>query len=201
VKVDFVPQSVSLVGSYGGDDSIESAARTCTQTQSKGDPTGFVKGLMRRRHMSSDEFGFADFQMVIDRAIQQELTRHRHLSFNIESTRWVGYDKRGFTFIADPVDGWDVPDEAVELLKRHCEECAEVYMRLIELGAPRDYARKALPLATASTVRSAGNFRAWFEMLEKRIGKTVHPEFNALSTGLRDILSKVSPGMFEDMGK
>lgn len=89
MRTEFIGQSVELVGSYGGDDTIESAARTCTQTQTRRDKVGaFVAMLLKRGHMSPLEFGFADMLVECDRAIQQELTRHRHFSFNVESTRW-----------------------------------------------------------------------------------------------------------------
>jgi len=88
MKPEFIGQSVTYVGGYGGAESIESAAKTCTQAKGSKDPRAFVRGLLKRGHMSPIEFGFADFLLEVDRAIQQELTRHRHFSFNIESTRW-----------------------------------------------------------------------------------------------------------------
>jgi thymidylate synthase (FAD) len=175
-NIEFIGQSVEYVGGYGGDDTIESAARTCTQTVGRKSASDFVRGLARRGHMSPTEFGFADFLLEVDRAIQQELTRHRHFSFNIESTRWINYLKKPVRFVTKPAKGWDVPDEAVELLERWCELSVLVYEALLALHADRDYARKAWPLALASNVRMAGNSRAWFEMIAKRIVGAAHPE-------------------------
>lgn len=196
-NVQFVTQSVEYVGGYGGADTIESAARTCTDTDSN-NTDGFVRSLVSRGHMSPTEFGFADFRIVVDRGIQQELTRHRHLSFNIESTRWIDYGKHEFSYIVDPVDGWNVPEVAVERLKRLCYESARCYEDLLALGAPRDYARKALLLCTASKMRVAGNFRAWAEMIGKRIGKRVHPEFRSLATSFKEKLSEIVPPLLDE---
>lgn len=197
MKVEFIGQSVELVGSYGGDGTIESAARTCTQTKTRADKVGtFVGKLLERGHMSPVEFGFADMFVECDRAIQQELTRHRHFSFNIESTRWVDYRKRPMRFVTKPPKGMEVPDDAVEILEELCNTCAIVYEAMLEMGAPRDYARKALPLALASKMRMAGNLRSWFEMLPKRLAATAHPEVREVARMMADRLASVSMTIF-----
>ena len=196
MDVEFIGQSVEYVGGYGGAETIESAARTCTQTGCKGDPVAFVKGLLRRGHMSPVEFGFADFLIECDRAIQQELTRHRLFSFNIESTRWISYLKKPLRFVTKPPKDMAVPDEAVELLENLCKVSADTYEAMIALGAPRDYARKALPLATASKMRMAGNSRAWMEMITKRVTKAAHPEIREIANRMADELGKRFKGLF-----
>ena len=198
MKVEFIGQSVELVGSYGGDDTIESAARTCTQTQTKKDKvSAFVAMLLKRGHMSPLEFGFADMLVECDRAIQQELTRHRHFSFNIESTRLCDYRKKPLRFVTKPPKGQNVPEEAVELLEELCETCALVYETMVELGAPRDYARKALVLALASKMRMAGNLRAWLEMIPKRLSLGAHPEVREIAGMMLGKLATISSTLFK----
>lgn len=192
-KPEFIGQSIECVGSYGDSKNIESAARTCTQTESRGDSDAFVESLVNRGHMSPVEFGYADFLIECDRAIQQELTRHRLFSFNVESTRWVNYAKKPLRFVTKPPSGMTVPEEAVELLEELCEVCADVYYAIVTMGAPRDYARKALPLALASKMRMAGNTRAWLEMLPKRLSLRAHPE-------IREIAEHVASEMKERFG-
>lgn len=186
MDVEFISQSVEYVGGYGENETIESAARTCTQTNGGKNPLEFVGSLVRRGHMSPIEFGFADFLIECDRAIQQELTRHRLFSFNVESTRMINYLKKPLRFVTKPPSGMTVPEEAVELLEELCEVCADVYDAMIALGAPRDYARKAFTLALASKIRMAGNTRAWFEMLPKRLSKTAHAEIREIATEVLD---------------
>jgi thymidylate synthase (FAD) len=197
MQVEFIGQSVEYLGGYGGDETVESAARTCTQTKVGRAVAEFVAGLLMKGHLSPIEFGFADFLIECDRAIQQELTRHRHFSFNIESTRWINYLKMALRFVTKPPEGMEVPEEAVELLEELCKVCAMVYEAELGMGAPRDYARKALPLATASKMRMAGNLRAWYEMLPKRMGRTAHPEVRELAQRMSGILhDKVSRTIF-----
>lgn len=197
MSVEFIGQSVEYVGGYGGTDSIESAARTCTQTDSKGDSDGFVKRLLKRGHMSPVEFGFADFLIECDRGIQQELTRHRHFSFNVESTRLCDYRKKPIRFVTKPPEGMDVPQDAVDLLEEWCELSASVYESLLELGAPRDYARKTFPLALASRMRMAGNLRSWLEMIPKRLSPAAHAEVREVAHKVFGLLVDRFGGVFE----
>ena len=195
-NVRFIGQSVDYVGGYGSDGTIESAARTCTQTESN--PTkaeGFVRRLVQRGHMSPTEFGFADFLIECDRAIQQELTRHRHLSFNVESTRLVNYTKKPLRFVTKPPKDMEVPQAAIELLEDLCEVCATTYETLMVMGAPRDYARKALPLALASRMRVAGDARAWAEVIDKRSVKAAHPEIREVVARVREALGSRFAGL------
>lgn len=194
--IEFIGQSVEYVGGYGDDSTIESAAKTCTQADMSDDPEAFVGRLVERGHASPTEFGYADFLIECDRAIQQELTRHRLFSFNVESTRWVNYAKKPLRFVTKPPEGMDVSEEAVKTLENLCVVCAGVYMALLADGVPRDYARKALPLATASKMRMAGNSRAWAEMLAKRLGKTAHPEAREIARNVKAELKRRFSGLF-----
>lgn len=190
MKVSFIGQTVEPVGVYGDLSTIEGAARTCTQTEAGGDPGAFVGRLVERGHMSPFEFAFADFMVECDRAIQQELTRHRHLSFNIESSRWLDYRRKPLRFVTKPPEGMEVPEEAVRLLEELCAASAVVYDAMLDMGAPRDYARKALPLALASRVRVAGNLRAWAEAIPKRLATAAHPEIREVARKVADSLSQ-----------
>lgn len=190
MDVEFVGQSVRYVGGYGDAGNIESAARTCTQTEIGDDPERFTERLVSMGHMSPVEFGSADFYIECDRAIQQELTRHRLFSFNVESTRLCSYLKKPLRFVTKPPRGMTIPENAEEMLEELCEVCADVYEALIVMGAPRDYARKALPLATASRMRMYGNLRTWFEMIPKRLSRRAHPEVREIAVAVRDELVK-----------
>lgn len=197
---EFIGQSVVLVGSYGGDKTVEGAARTCTQTDI--DPSrsaGFVERLVKRGHLSPTEFGYADMLVECDRAIQQELTRHRHFSFNVESTRWVDYTKKPLRFVTKPPEGMDVPDEWVTVLEELCRDCASTYELMVRSGVPRDYARKCLPLATASRMRMGGNFRVWLEMLPKRLAPAAHPEVREVAEKALVFLKGISKALFGNL--
>lgn len=204
-KVEFVSQSSELVRcTEDPEDAIASAARVCTQSEPKGEglierlqaQVRLVASLIKNEHMSPIEFADADFLFEVDRAIQQELTRHRHFSYQIESTRWCDYRKKPMRFVTKPPKGLDVPDWYVRLTEEFCELSALIYSTGLDAGVPRDYARKNLLLALASNMRMKGNFRTWYEMLPKRLGKTAHPEVREVAGMVKDSLSEVCPAVF-----
>lgn len=197
MECEFIGQSVEYVGGYGGADTIESAARTCTQTDVGSDSVGFVRRLIGRGHMSPTEFGYADAMIECDRGIQQELTRHREFSYNVESTRWCDYTKKPLRFVTKPPEGMDVPDEWVRVLEELCRDCASTYELMVRSGVPRDYARKALPLATASKMRMGGNFRMWMEMLPKRLDRAAHAEVREIASRMLCMLKSRFAGVFD----
>ena len=196
MQVEFIGQSVDIDAAYVNEERIEAAARTCTQTDMGDDHKGFVARLLERGHMSPLEFGYAEMLIECDRAIQQELTRHRHFSFNVESTRWVDYTKKPLRFVTKPPEGMEVPEDMVEMLENLCKVCSTAYETMLEAGVPRDYARKCLPLATASKMRMAGNPRTWIEMLPKRLAKAAHPEIREVARKVRDELVNFSSTLF-----
>lgn len=206
-SVQFVSQEVSLVRcTKDPEDAIASAARVCTQSKPKGSnplerlhsQVTLVISLIRNGHMSPIEFADADFLLEVDRGIQQELTRHRHFSYQVESSRWCDYRKKPMRFVTKPPKDMDVPEWYVQLVEDFCELSALVYSVGLDAGVPRDYARKSLPLALASKMRMKGNFRMWFEMLPKRLGKTTHPEAREIANSIKDILSEECPSVFGD---
>ena len=197
MNIEFIGQSVRYVGGYGGADTIESAARTCTQTDGKGDSAEFVRRLIRRGHMSPVEFGFADFLLEVDRAIQQELTRHRHHDFNIESTRLCDYRKKPLRYVTKPPEGMDVPELCIESLEEYCALGARLYESWLNAGVTRDYLRKFFTLALASRMRMGGNLRAWLEMIPKRISKHAHAEVREVVGMVLGILKRRFTGVFD----
>lgn len=198
IKPEFIGQSVKYVGGYGGSKSIESAARTCTQTECGNDSDGFVRRLLRRCHLSPFEFAFMDVLVECDRAIHTEIVRHRHFSYNAESSRMCDYRKRPLRFVTKPPKSKPEPEEAVQLLEDFCELCALVYETLLDMGASRDYARKALVMALATRMRMAGNLRCWMEMLPKRLSKAAHAEAREVAEQMQEILENRFPFLAEE---
>lgn len=78
-----------------GLDIAELAARTCTATTEKMSDTwmdceAFLMRLVEQGHMSVFEHVNYTFSIKgVSRALLQELSRHRHISLSVESTRWA----------------------------------------------------------------------------------------------------------------
>ena len=197
MNVEFIGQSVQHVGGYGGAESVESAARASTQTKGIGKAVEFVKRLIEWGHFSPFEFGCADYLLEVDRAIQQEYTRHRHFGFLIESTRFVDYRKKLLRYVTKPPKGMDVPELCIERLEEYCVLGARLYESWANAGVSRDYLRKYLTLALASRMRMIGNFRAWLEMIPKRLNPAAHAEAREVAGMLLKSLAKHYVGIFD----
>ena len=205
MDVEFIGQSVEYIGGYGGTETIVSAARTCTQTMRSDDKPAkvseyFVRSLLNRGHMSPIEFGFADMRLEVDRAIQAQYLRHRHFSFNVESTRFCDYRKKPLRFVTKPPEGMDVPEMCVDCLEEYCALGARLYESWANAGVSRDYLRKFLVLALASRMRMAGNLRSWFEMLPKRLDKAAHAEAREVAGMILKTLKAKFKGVFDGIG-
>jgi len=71
---------------------IEIAGRNCWRSEGKitdDSYMAFIRGLIKRGHLSPVEFGTIMFEMTTSRDVMAELTRHRVASFAIESQRYV----------------------------------------------------------------------------------------------------------------
>lgn len=175
--------------------AVAAAARTCTQAKGT-DNQRLVRSLIKRGHMSPLEFAHATLEITTDRATANALTRHRHLSFCQESTRYVNYTTKAPLAFALPVEWQDNPPEYV---LRSLEAAANTYQRLVEAGCKPQQARAILPQATATTLHVAGNLRAWREMLQTRITHHNNTTMQHLSTLMLGQLTGVAPDFFQDI--
>lgn len=72
---------------------ISEAAHVCTQRE--GDPAkdkAFVKQLMKMRHWSPFEFVALSWDTITNRAVANEIVRHRLASYMQESQRYIRYN-------------------------------------------------------------------------------------------------------------
>lgn len=217
--VTFVEQSYEILGWYGEDpyDFDESAvghiatvARTCYQSKPKSSDSPYsdvridvhnesqerlVRALIRNGHHAMLEHSYLSVRFRTDRAIANEMVRHRHFSYAQLSTRYVNSTKHGFAFVLPP----DLPDGQRELVAAACASAADAYESLISSGATPEMARAVLPLCTATEIVVSGNFRSWRDMFRLRIARNAHPQIRSLMTGLLAELKECIPIIFDDI--
>lgn len=137
------------------------------------------------------------FKLITNRAVMCELTRHRTLSFCIESTRYCNYSKNKFggelTFIK-PCWLKDLPDH-IDVFSDYSFEgpnasflaaCADVeyrYIPMIENGWTPQQAATILPNALKTTIMMCGyedNLQHMFRLRAKECSGPVHPQMAEL---------------------
>lgn len=128
----------------------------------------------------SDRHSIITAKFVCDRAIQNELVRHRVLSFSVTSTRYVNY-KDGLTFI----EPWWWPQEQetsdTALVRMACQAAEDAYCSMINSGCSPQKARCVLPNMLKTEVVATGTVEQWKTMvLPLRLSKAAHPDIRRL---------------------
>lgn len=169
---------------------IERMARICYRSEDKikeGSGERLIKSLISSGHHAMLEFGRVSVIIRTDRAIANELVRHRLCSFAQESTRWVEYS--GIECIEgsapDSEDGWDA-----------INKCEDEYSLHINAGYAPQEARGLLPLALATTIGVSANFREWDAIFQLRTHKAAHPQMRKLMIGIQNELARRLPLFF-----
>ena len=136
--------------------------------------------------------GYMTVRFTCDRAIANELVRHRVFSFSQESTRYVNYKTRGLEVIRPIPFEWakqsEDPSELSDGLADPrfqewffgCEQAESSYKRLIWEDCPPQEARLVLPLSTKTELIMTGTYSQWSEMLKLRLNRAAHPQMRYL---------------------
>lgn len=173
-------------------EKIEIAGRVCYQSEPKGDPEKFIGMIIKRGHESVLEHGSLTFKVRTNRAIANEIVRHRLASYSQESTRYVKYDDIEF-IPGDRLGGSYAEDMMMRI--------EEAYIFLIGQEFKAEEARDILPNATATTLVMTMNFRELRHFLKLRLDKAAHPQIRELAGMILDILKEKYPVFVEDIEK
>lgn len=198
----FIPQSFSINNAPNPDTvakDIEHIGRVCYKSEKRITPDSadrFVQNLIKRGHESVLEHHSITVNITTDRAIANELVRHRVAAYTQESTRYCNYTGEGITFIKplnmkDPV--------SLSIYTSVAKMAEERYNALIELGETPEAARDALPLMTATNIIATCNLREWRHILRLRTDKAAHPKMRELMQGILKQFKILYPVIFEDI--
>ena len=131
-------------------------------------------------------------RFTCDRAIANELVRHRVFSFSQESTRYVNYEKTGLAFVRPLPFEWaelsidqlelsdSMADNPFQAWFLGCEQAEANYQHLIREGSSPQEARLVLPLSTKTELIMTGTYSQWSGMLKLRLDRASHPQMRYL---------------------
>jgi len=148
-----------------------------------------------------------------------QITRHRHVSFDVQSMRYVAFDD------VDPADVEDgemvvtppsasdpnwvgrnqkagqVDDETVErreeIFQRSVRQSVEDYQELLDLGMPPEDARFVLPIGTEVNMVMSMNARMLMHVADMRGEADAQWEIRGLTEDILDIAEEWCPITFE----
>lgn len=168
-------------------EKIEIAGRVCYQSEPKGDPEKFIRMIIKRGHESVLEHGSLTFKVRTNRAIANEIVRHRLASYSQESTRYVKYDDIEFIPCNNQVQ------------KDFYQDVEWLYKKLIDRKLKPEEARDILPNATATSLVMTMNFRELRHFLRLRLDKAAHPQIRELAGMILEVLKEKYPVFVEDI--
>lgn len=152
--------------------------------------------IIKRGHESVLEHGSLTFKVRTNRAIANEIVRHRLASYSQESTRYVKYDDIEFIPMIDP-RGLKV--DYIYDLEDLYTDFELLYKELIKENFKPESARDILPNSTATTLVMTMNFRELRHFLKLRLDKAAHPQIRELAGMILEILKEKYPVFVEDI--
>lgn len=188
--------------------NLQRAAKTCYKSYNDKDTTESAKKIVKRLidsgHDAMLEFETITMNYITNIATTKDLTRHRHASFAVESTRYCCYDKDKFgaeiKFI-QPIE--IMPDTIMyQIWINNCEQAEKNYFAMRSFGATPDQASLLLPQCVASEITMSANLREWRHILNLRaLGTTGKPRpcvRQIMIPTLKLFASKI-PVVFDDL--
>ena len=184
--------------------NLERACRTCYRSEDKITEESYktlLKNCINRGHESILEHEKITIRMICDIGVYKDLTRHRHASFSIESTRYCNYGKDKFENQIKFIKPVNIEEgtEIYEEWKKSLEEIEKHYIKMVELGATPDQMRMILPHSTAALVTMTANIREWKHILSLRCTKHAHPAVEQVMIPLLLHFKKNMPEIFENI--
>lgn len=156
--------------------------------------------LGEQGHWSISEHATATLYFTgVSRAFLAELTRHRHLSFSVESQRFINANDANIV-IPPAVRELDKEDQDWFLLL--AEESIEDYKAIqpdlnhLPKKQRNEAARALLPNAVETRMVVTGNLRAWHEVIQRRTQPDADAEMQEVMRLAAKQLHAVSPIIF-----
>jgi thymidylate synthase (FAD) len=176
--------------------------------------------LLDHGHFGPFEHPQATFAVEgMSRSCMAQLTRHRHVSFDVQSMRYVAFDDvdpedvgEGEMVVTPPsitdadwigrnqqvtdVDG-DAVEERTERFRESIRDSVEAYQDLLELGVPPEDARFVLPIGTKVNLVMSMNARMLMHVADMRAAADAQWEIRNLTEDVLELAEEWCPITFE----
>ena len=184
---------------------IEKCARNCYKSEgaiTDDSAAKMVRKLIELGHTAMLEHFNITVKITCDLGCYKDITRHRHVSYAIESTRYCNYFKDKFGSEITVVKPCHI-QEGTEMYKAWYDGvCAieQQYMKMCALGAKADQARMLLPHSVKADVVMTANLREWRHVLSLRTAPAAHPTVQQIMKALLNEFKQHIPVVFDDIG-
>jgi thymidylate synthase (FAD) len=168
-----------------------------------------IQKYLAMGHESMIEMGDATFFIECSRVVSHELVRHRLVSYQQESQRFVKYDgvDDGIFYFPDGLDEVEMIEAELHDDGSECDSAVYApdgfkgaydvaigtYKMLREAGVAPQLARYVLPNAMRTRLVMKANVREWRHIIGLRLDKSAQPEMQELMQQVYDQLVMVFP--------
>lgn len=204
MEVVYTKQGTYLVNKDDYEDvarKIEKAGRICygsKQTDDFENTEKFIRSIIKRGHESVLEHHSFTFFVQTDRAIANELVRHRLASYSQRSSRYKKFDEYVPVIVPKDILESDIPYVMLPY-ERAIHTAVECYEELLDKGVAPEIARSVLPLSTVTILYVTMNIRELRHFFKLRLAKAAHPEMRELAAMMFLAVKYKYPVFFEDM--
>lgn len=188
--------------------AVATAARNCysprdvTTIDEDWTRDGIAKMIDRVRdagHLSTFEHTLFVYGISgVSRSLTHQLVRHRHMSFEQKSQRYIALEGGAFDYIVPPTVARDpiVADEYRVVMG----EIAAFYARALARGVPAEDVRFALPNAAETQIVVSANARALLDFFTLRTCNNAQWEIRAMAFEMLRLAKRAAPALFVRAG-
>jgi thymidylate synthase (FAD) len=191
------------VGAYLDSDDGELDDVTLVEVKTR----AFIETQLSRGHFGLWEHPQITFAIEgVSRSLMAQITRHRHLTFDIQSMRYANFSDANVVVPASIRSEEHMSRETglVELsdsMQAHLQDVYEdavsrsfdAYDELVQHGVPKEDARMVLPIGTKVNITVSGNARAFLHLLSIRGKADAQWEIRELAAELEEQLYQWMP--------
>ena len=181
---------------------VEKCGRICYLSEPK-DPEGstdkFIRMLIKNGRESPLEHGGCTFKIVTDRAISQEVVRHRLASYSQESKRYCNYANGKFSREITVIESSGLAENEAREWLDAMEHLERTYLLMIDSGVKPEKARDVLPLCLKTELMMTANFREWRHFLKLRGSRMAHPGIRKIAKQIYKVFQRAIPVLVEDI--
>lgn len=167
----------------------------------------FVNKQLARGHFGPWEHPQITFAVKgVSRVTMAQITRHRHMTFDVQSQRYVDFadkesiipksllDSEHFSRNEGLVELDDIDrSTARDSYQDHAQAAFEWYEDMVDAGVPKEDARFVLPLGTPVNMTFSGNARTMMHVLNLRQKANAQWEVRELADRVADKLEQWAP--------
>lgn len=147
------------------------------------------------KHLASLRFAYATVTLEgISVACQNQIVRSSHLSFMVQSKRYVSADKGEFQFIMPE----NISSSHQWVLKENWDNSIALYQSLLATGMKKEDARAILPANTSTKMNISGNLQGWLSFFKLRLSSKAQTEIRNVAKEIWNQLALHFPLVLTD---